>query len=196
MNKTHTPHDAIAKKFLTDVSIAKDFLEAHLPEEIKKHCDFSSLTLESSSFVEKDLAQHFSDILHKVRFTYGENSTDGYIYMLLEHQSTPDELLPFRILRYQAAIIKRHLEKHEKDKSRHSKIPIVIPLVLYNGKRSPYPHSCNIVDIFENQELAKQMPLGSFNLIDLTVTSDDELIKHGKAALLEIVQKHVGMRNL
>ena len=144
MNKIQTPHDAIAKTFLYDVEIAKDFLEAHLPDEIKKYCDLSSLTLESSSFIEKNLAQHFSDILHKVRFTDGGDLRDGYIYTLVEHQSTPDELLPFRILRYQTAIIKRHIEKYE-----CKKLPIVASLVLYNGKKSPYPHGCFIDDTFE-----------------------------------------------
>ena len=61
--KIHDPHDRLFRNFLADINKAKDFLETYLPENIKKHCDFSALTFKPGSFVEKDLKHHFSDIL-------------------------------------------------------------------------------------------------------------------------------------
>jgi predicted transposase/invertase (TIGR01784 family) len=199
MIKISTPHDAIAKHFLSNVEVAKDFLEVHLPDEIKNCCELSSLEVESTSFIEKNLRQHFSDILYKVNAK--SDPTDiCYIYTVVEHQSTPDWLMPFRILRYQVAIINRHLETHKDqyDKNENiisKKLPIVFPLVLYNGQRSPYPHDLNLADLFENRDFARAMPLGNFKLIDLTITSDADILQHKKVALLEMVQKHVVQRD-
>jgi predicted transposase/invertase (TIGR01784 family) len=50
------PHDALFKQFLSDPTVAKDFLEIHLPNKIKCLCNFSTLKLEPSSYVEKNLS--------------------------------------------------------------------------------------------------------------------------------------------
>ncbi len=49
------PHDALFKQFLTDPRVAKDFLETYLPDKIKRLCNFNTLKLEPSSYVEKNL---------------------------------------------------------------------------------------------------------------------------------------------
>ncbi|ESG73058.1 hypothetical protein SEEM1594_06660, partial [Salmonella enterica subsp. enterica serovar Muenchen str. baa1594] len=60
-NSTPTPHDATFRQFLTQPDIARDFMEIHLPAELRVVCDLSTLKLESGSFVEDDLRQYFSD---------------------------------------------------------------------------------------------------------------------------------------
>ena len=56
MSKTKVKqHDALVKKFLTNLDTALDFLQIHLPAEIKNICDLSSLTIESGSYLEDDL---------------------------------------------------------------------------------------------------------------------------------------------
>ncbi|CAM3838617.1 Rpn family recombination-promoting nuclease/putative transposase [Serratia silvae] len=45
-------HDAVFKQFLMHPGTAQDFLEIHLPAELRKICDLSTLKLESGSFVE------------------------------------------------------------------------------------------------------------------------------------------------
>lgn len=54
-NSTPTPHDATFRQFLTQPDIARDFMEIHLPAELRAVCDLSTLKLESGSFVEDDL---------------------------------------------------------------------------------------------------------------------------------------------
>ncbi|EEJ8283448.1 Rpn family recombination-promoting nuclease/putative transposase, partial [Salmonella enterica subsp. enterica] len=63
-NNTPTPHDAAFRQFLTQPEIARDFMELHLPAELRAICDLSTLKLESGSFVEDDLRQYFSDVLY------------------------------------------------------------------------------------------------------------------------------------
>ena len=44
-NTTPTPHDAAFRHFLTQPEIARDFLEIHLPAELRAICDLSTLKL-------------------------------------------------------------------------------------------------------------------------------------------------------
>ena len=181
----HDPHDRLFRNFLADISKAKVFLETYLPERIKKQCDFPTLRFKPGSFVEKDLKHHFSDILYSVKIA----GTQGYIYTLIEHETTPRKLTPFKLLRYQIAIMKQHLDQG------HQTLPIVIPLLFYRGKKSPYPFSTDIMDCFENKELAQETFLKPYPLIDITVIPDDELRKHRGIAILELIQKNIHKRD-
>nr|WP_081442337.1 Rpn family recombination-promoting nuclease/putative transposase [Citrobacter rodentium] len=66
-NTTPIPHDATFRQFLTQQDIARDFMEIHLPAELRTICDLSTLKLESGSFVEDDLRQYFSDVLYSLK---------------------------------------------------------------------------------------------------------------------------------
>ncbi len=123
---TPTPHDATFRQFLTQPEIARDFMELHLPAELRAICDLTTLKLESGSFVEDDLRQYFSDVLYSLKTAGG----DGYVHVLIEHQSSPDKHMAFRLIRYAVAAMQRHLE------AGHKKLPLVIPVLFYTGKRS------------------------------------------------------------
>lgn len=53
-----TPHDAVFKQFLMHAETARDFLEIHLPVELRELCDLNTLHLESGSFIEESLKGH------------------------------------------------------------------------------------------------------------------------------------------
>ena len=177
-------HDLLVRKYLTDKDAAKDFLLAHLPTELLEICDLDSIVAEPTSYIEDDLREHCSDIVHKLKLK--RSKKNAYIYTLVEHQSSAVKLMPFRILKYQAAIIDKHLKDHK-----GSELPLVFPLVLYNGTATPYPYSANIADLFVDSEIYKTLPLGNFKLLDLTITDDNEILQHRKAALMELVTKHI-----
>ncbi len=189
VKKLTKKHDAFIKKCLTDLSIAKEFLKTYLPPVIQVKCNFNKLSIESGSYIEDDLKAYMSDIVYKVDLV--DNGGDAYIYCLIEHQSSPDRLMSYRILRYQTAIIQRHLDAHPK-----SLLPLVVPIVFYNGTTTPYPHSSELVDLFVDKELFNQIGLGNFKLADLTVIEDIEIEQHQKIAFLEILVKHIHDKNL
>lgn len=85
MKTTPTAHDALFKQFLTHPETARDFLDTNLPPALRQACDLSTMRLESCSFVEDDLRAYYSDMLYSLKARQG----DGYIYALIEHQSTP-----------------------------------------------------------------------------------------------------------
>lgn len=184
--KSATPHDATFRQFLTHPDVARDFMQIHLPEKLLKICDLTTLKLESGSFVEDDLRQYFSDVLYSLRTSTG----DGYIHVLIEHQSTPDRHMAFRLIRYAVAAMQRHLE------AGHKKLPLVIPVLFYTGKRTPYPWSTRWFDEFDDPVVAESFYRGAFPLVDITVIPDDEIMTHRSMAALTLLQKHIHQRDI
>ncbi|WP_210453445.1 Rpn family recombination-promoting nuclease/putative transposase [Pantoea ananatis] len=186
-NGTPTPHDATFRQFLSQPTIARDFMALHLPAEFLALCDLDTLKLESGAFVEEDLRQYFSDILYSLKTT---SRDDGYIHVLIEHQSSPDRHMAFRLMRYAIAAMQRHLD------AGHKKLPLVIPILFYSGKRSPYPYSTRWLDEFSIPAFASRLYSNAFPLVDVTVIPDEEIVGHRSMAALTLLQKHIHQRDL
>jgi len=185
-NTTPTLHDAVFKQFLTHPETARDFLDIHLPPALRKLCDLNTLQLASGSFIEDDLRPYYSDVLYSLKAGKG----DGYVYCLIEHQSTPDKHMAFRLMRYAIAAMQRHLD------AGHKTLPLVIPVLFYQGKISPYPYSMSWLDEFETPEYARTLYGEHFPLVDITIIPDDEIMQHRRMAILELLQKHIRQRDL
>ncbi|WBV24278.1 Rpn family recombination-promoting nuclease/putative transposase [Pantoea piersonii] len=183
---TPVPHDAAFKAFLTHPDTARDFIQLHVPAEFRAICDLSTLRLESGSFVEEDLRAYYSDVLYSVRTTEG----DGYIHVLIEHQSTPDRHMAFRLMRYAIAAMQRHLDAGNK------KLPLVVPVLFYTGRRSPYPYSTDWLQEFSDPDMAARLYGSAFPLVDVTVIPDDDIMTHRSMAALTLLQKHIHRRDL
>ena len=183
---TSTPHDAVFKRFLRHPETANDFLTLYLPEEIRQQCDFATLRLESASFVDEDLRAWYSDVLWSVQTTSGP----GYVYVVIEHQSSPDNHMAFRLMRYAITAMQSHLD------AGHKELPLVVPMLFYHGATSPYPFSLNWLDEFADPQMAKTLYGRPFPLIDVTAMPDDEIVQHRRVALLELMQKHIRQRDL
>ncbi len=175
-----TPHDAVFKQFLMHAETARDFLEIHLPVELRELCDLNTLHLESGSFIEESLKGHSTDVLYSVQM----QGNPGYLHVVIEHQSKPDKKMAFRMMRYSIAAMHRHLEAD------HDKLPLVVPILFYQGEATPYPLSMCWFDIFYSPELARRVYNSPFPLVDITITPDDEIMQHRRIAILELLQKH------
>ena len=171
---------------MTHPEIAQDFLKIHLPESLCKLCDLTTLKLESTTFIEDDLKTYYSDVLWSLKTREGE----GYIYCVIEHQSTAVPHMAFRLMRYATAAMQHHLDSGNKT------LPLVIPMLFYHGEQSPYPFSLNWLDEFDDPHLARQLYTEAFPLVDITIISDDEIMQHKRIALLELMQKHIRDRDL
>ncbi|HBZ8690956.1 TPA: Rpn family recombination-promoting nuclease/putative transposase [Citrobacter freundii] len=183
---TSTPHDAVFKQFLYHPDTARDFLDIYLPSTLRELCDLQTLKLESGSFIEDSLRASYSDVLWSLK----TNEGDGYIYVVIEHQSSPDAHMAFRLMRYVMAAMQRHLD------AGHKTLPLVIPMLFYHGALSPYPFSLCWLDEFDDPIVARQLYSATFPLVDITVIPDDEIMQHRRIALLELMQKHIRKRDL
>ncbi|MER4546517.1 Rpn family recombination-promoting nuclease/putative transposase [Klebsiella pneumoniae] len=183
---SQTPHDAVFRQMLMHQAVAKDFLQLYLPAPFLAICELDSLQLVSGSIVEEDLRASYSDILYSLRTRHGP----GYVYALIEHQSTPDKLMAFRLLRYALAAMQRHLD------AGHDTLPLVVPILFYHGKVSPWPWARNWQQLFADPALAKALYSNDFPLVDLTVMPDNQIARHRRMAMLELLQKHIRHRDL
>ncbi|EEN2983518.1 Rpn family recombination-promoting nuclease/putative transposase [Salmonella enterica] len=179
-------HDPLFKLFLREPETAKDFLAAHLPQDIRSLVNLDSLRLESGSYVDEQLKEQHSDILYSVRMAQGEQCL---LYCVVEHQSTEDEMMAWRMTKYTIRAMSDHLNKG------HKKLPVVVPLLFYHGDVRPYPYSMDWLDCFEQPELARQVLSKPWPLIDVSELNDDDIKSHRRMALLEMVQRDIRLRD-
>ena len=178
----HQPHDKFFKVALKLEQVIIDFLLAKLPQGILKKLDLTSLELKDSSFVDGKFKAYCSDVLVRVNGAEG----GGYLYFLLEHQSTSDPFIVVKLLQYIANIIHYDMKRQLSVDPCHSKlkVPAIYPFVLYSGREKyKWPKSFSIeVDGLSLLDL-------SSSLIELQGCSLEELLKSKKAALVQFLLK-------
>lgn len=142
--------------------------------------------MESGSFIDSEMKNYQSDILYSVKTTKGK----GYFYLLIEHQSTPDNLMAWRLMRYCMGAMQKHLE------AGHKKLPLVFPILFYTGEKSTYPYSTDWFDCFSGLDIAEKIYTKPFKLVDVTTLDDGEIMNHKRMALLTLIQKHIRRRDM
>lgn len=88
----------------------------------------------------------------------------------------------------------KHLKQMPKNAPKF--LTLVVNIVFYHGKETPYVHSCDLFDYFEEPDLARELMFKPFTLIDVNQIPDDELAKHKWAALFQLMQKHSRERDM
>ncbi|EAW0946153.1 Rpn family recombination-promoting nuclease/putative transposase [Salmonella enterica] len=179
-------HDGLFKLFLREPATARDFLAAHLPQDIRARVRLDTLKLEPGSFVDQKLRELHSDVLYSVETAEGDA---GYIYCLVEHQSTADRMMAWRMMRYSMAVMDSHLKKGNET------LPVVVPLLFYQGTVRPYPYSTDWIDCFDSPALAREIYSRPWPLVDVSVMEDSDLQSHRRMALLELVQRDIRHRD-
>ena len=91
--------------------------------------DFKTLKRVNASFVSSELKSREGDLLWKLRLRDG---SPIYVYLFIEHQSRVDRFMAVRLMVY-IALLYQYLVK-EGELTADGKLPLVIPLVLYNGE--------------------------------------------------------------
>ncbi|EAM1694806.1 Rpn family recombination-promoting nuclease/putative transposase [Salmonella enterica subsp. enterica serovar Montevideo] len=179
-------HDGLFKLFLREPDTARDFLAVHLPADIRSQVRLDTLKLEPGSFVDQKLRELHSDVLYSVETAEGHA---GYIYCLVEHQSTADRMMAWRMMRYSMAVMDAHLKKG------NDTLPVVVPLLFYQGTVRPYPYSTDWMDCFDAPALAREVYSRPWPLVDVSVMEDSDLQSHRRMALLELVQRDIRHRD-
>jgi predicted transposase/invertase (TIGR01784 family) len=168
MNEINNPHDKFFKKVFSSKSNTEEFLLNYLPAEVVSHLDLKSLEYVKESFVDKRLAEYFSDLLCQVNFRDGSL---GYIYLLFEHKSYQEPLSAFHILRYMVKIWELWLKERIGDRF----FPIIIPMIVYHGENE-WQVKSNYRDLFRYPEaMALFIPDFQYLLWDASGYSDQEI---------------------
>ena len=160
-----------------------------MPDEYKTLIDLSTIKPEKETYVEESLKTKLSDMVFSVqiRDQEGDKVNNAFIYALVEHQSYSDYWIAFRLLKYSLLLLERHA-------SGKNKLPIILPLVIYNGK-AKYKAPKNIFELFSYPSIARKAITEDYNLIDLQAMNDDS-IDYGKhLSFLIYTMKHIHERD-
>ena len=106
-----------------------------LASELAEHLDFSQVRIENRNIVDNTLRDLVSDMVFTVPFRDTTLCDDLTIYILIEHQSTVDHLMGFRLLSYMCQIWHGQLEdqKNAKVPRRAWRLRPILPIVFYTG---------------------------------------------------------------
>ncbi len=157
----HT-NDGFFKAVFSRRENAAAFFRSHLPPAISSRIHWDSLTVLPGSFVKSNLQKVHSDLL----FSATAGDAPVLLYLLFEHQSSPDPAMPLRMLGYMAEICIRHHKSHGLP------LPAVLPFVFHQGPE-PWTTSTAFEDLFKlpeglATELLPFIPRFSHALLDLT----------------------------
>ena len=174
-----TPHDALFKKVFSRIEHAASALRTLLPPPIAARIDFSALTLRPGSFVDQQLATSHSDLLFSASIT----GQPLLIYLLFEHQSAADPIMPYRLLRYMMRVWEAHLADHPEAR----RLPAILPVVLHHSETG-WRGSVRFEDLLDLDPdtlaaLVEHVPRFRFVLEDVSHESDEALRARGMTPL-------------
>lgn len=114
-----------------------------------KDIDFAQLQPDATSYVQRDYRHVESDIVLRGTLK-GRGRRRIVIYILIEHQSEPDELMAFRVLEYVVQIYGS--QRREWGQTHPSfagfRFQPVLPVVFYTGER-PWPTMGTLASLIE-----------------------------------------------
>ena len=173
MTEPKQPHALLFIKTFSVIEHAAAELRAVLPAELVARTDFSTLRLCPGSYVDEALSGSQSDLLFSVRVS----GKPALFYVLFEHQSSPDKLMPLRLIGYIVRILVRYVE--EKSSRDVLPLPVVIPVVLHHGEAG-WTAASRLEELFDPQlvedaGLGELIPRLRFVLDDLRHVTDEEL---------------------
>jgi len=100
-------NDRFFRFAFSEKKVALGYLLEFLPKVITDELDLESLELENNSYVNKELEEHFSDIVYRCNFKKSEHQEESHekppeiwLSFLFEHKSYPVFFVYKQLLRY------------------------------------------------------------------------------------------------
>ncbi len=167
MADIHQPHDRLFRSVFSDASEAAALLQAALPDSVGDNFDWTTLTLVDGTFIDEDLQGSQSDLLYQVE--HAATRQPMSMYLLFEHQSSPDPWMPLRLLRYCCRI----WEADRRDDPGRRELRPIMPVVFYQGARG-WNHPTEFSDLFpETARALPWVPRFTHELIDQTALTPE-----------------------
>ena len=129
--------------------------------------------MQPETFIAPSFAQLESDVLLRVPFRI-KRGKDGSIeiFLLIEHQSEPDDLMLFRVVRYVVSIYERQatewLQTHRN--LRKFRFSPVLPIVFYSGTRTWDELKPKAELVQEGKRFATRLPTLEPEFVNLSTT--------------------------
>ncbi len=177
--EVHNEHDKLFKKILERLKEVEFAIKKAL--NLKKDEKLELISVRNE-FITIDFRGKQADMVYKLK--------DKEVYFLIEHQSTQDPDMAYRILEYEVEIMeKSFLENGFKSKF----CAKVIPIVIYTGK-GKWKQPKSVVEIqekfgYEVKPNVNYAGIGEYNVLDINDYTKEELLEEGtflsRAMLME-----------
>ena len=191
--------DEIFKKIMGEQVAAREFLEYYLPKGFKELVDLSDIRIEKETYVTEDLRERLSDVVYSVflKDSGNDKGKRAFVYTLIEHQSSSDYWISFRLWQYCLLLCERHKpRKGDKvKKGENPKLPLICPIVVYANEES-YNAPRSFWELFEDSAQAKGLMGDEYLLVDLQKQSDNEIEQKKHLGMMEYMLKHIHARDM
>ena len=144
-------HDSSYHLFFSHARMIRDLLRDILGDAWVNLLDLSSAERVPSSFTSKRHQKRESDSIW--RFRRKDNGEAVYVYILLEFQSRPDRYMAVRLMTYVGLFFEYLIAQSLLPKS--GKLPLVIPVVVYNGI-GPWGPALELSELIERLDLSAE----------------------------------------
>ena len=169
------PHDHIFRYSFGQSEVARAHFEAYLPAVVVSGVEWDGLEQVKDSFIDEELKKTESDLLYRAPLKSGG---ELFLYMLFEHQRSRDYRMPLRLLGYMTRIWTKWLSEHGGSPRRKPRLPLIVPLVLYNGERR-WTASGQFIELFPagdvRDALEGMIPNFGYDILDLSQTPDEDI---------------------
>ena len=160
---------------------------------IVQHLDFDQMKPVNPNIIDNILRESVSDLIFTVPYRDTSQGDELTIYILLEHQSTPDRMMGFRLLNYMCQIWHAQLNQLADAgvQPSHQQLRPILPIVFYTGERRwVTPVTLNaVMDVPEHMK--PYVPSFEKLFIGVKHVDTDELTQtdHPFASLMTVLQK-------
>ncbi len=180
-DSVHDFYDRLYKRLFSHPQFLKSLVRFVLPPQILHLVDWNNISHFPPSFIPKNLRKTEADVIVKIPLSSGN---DIFIFIIAELQSYPDNSMPLRMFIYTAMLYHHLLSSNLIS----SKIPIVLPVVIYTGDKN-WNAPKNLQDMMDkniSNFLKQYLPDITYLLIDKNRYSLEELeqMKNAIAGIL------------
>jgi predicted transposase/invertase (TIGR01784 family) len=181
------PNDKLFRKTYSDKENARSLLYHSLPDKVLKQVDLNTLEISKDSFIEKELADYYSDMLYRVNLTGG---SQGFIYVLFEHKSYYDRFVHLQLLEYMVKIWRLYI-KQQKEKP--VRLPIVIPLLVCHARKEWPDDTVRLASLLSGpvEDLTAYIPDFGLELYDLHQFTDGQIKGNILSRVALLLFKHI-----
>lgn len=191
MSESRLPGEEVFREFgdrstlwlLEDPVNLRDLLRLIDPEVVE-NLDFTRAQRVNRSFILADLQKQESDVIFRVPVRMGGGGpAEVWVYVLLEHQSSPDREMPLRLLLYMTQLWSIQLRewRDRNIPAADRRLTPVVPVVLYTG-RDGWPVPLRLADLcLAPAELSRFIPHWETLMLDVRGTEPELLTQIGTA---------------
>ena len=185
----HFP-DRSMRRLLQDPDYVRYLVEIIAPDLVE-YLDFGRGSQQNRTFISAGLRERESDVLLCVPFRDPSEGEEVLIYLLIEHQSSTDPAMGYRMLSYIVKIWEDQCREWPSGPGRRRRLSPILPIVFYTGdQRWSSPVSVTtVMDI--PKVLERFVPRFDTLFLDVKTADGDILTKPGHPFgwLLRVLQE-------